>query len=64
MADHLEVELAARAVIGRATGILAGRYNVTQQRAFELMVRMSARTRVELREVAAGLIRTHDGRPA
>jgi AmiR/NasT family two-component response regulator len=57
MADEMEAELEARAVIGRAKGILVERFQVTPERAVELMVRMSARSRMELRDVAAGLVR-------
>jgi GAF domain-containing protein len=57
MADDLEAELEARAVIGRAKTILVERFQVTPERAVELMARMSARSRLGLREVAAGLVR-------
>lgn len=57
MADDLEAELAARAVISRAKGILVERFQVTPERAVELMARMSARCRVDLRDIAADLVR-------
>jgi GAF domain-containing protein len=63
MADELEDELEARAIIARARALLVERHQVTPERAYELMARMSARSRLGLREVAAGVIRQCGGRP-
>ena len=56
MADDLEQELATKAMIVQAKWILVERYRLTPERAVELMARMSARSNVELRQIAAGLI--------
>lgn len=56
MADDLEQELATKSMIVQAKWILVERYQLTPERAVELMARMSARSNVELRQIAAGLI--------
>jgi AmiR/NasT family two-component response regulator len=56
MADDFEADLETKAIIGQAKWILVERYRLTPERAVELMARMSARSKVELRQVAAGLI--------
>ena len=56
MADDLEADLETKAIIVQAKRILVDRYQMTPERAVELMARMSARSRVELRDVAAGLV--------
>jgi transcriptional regulator with GAF, ATPase, and Fis domain len=57
LADDLESDLEARAVIGRAKGILAERYQLSPERAVELLLRMSARSRMAVRDVAVRLVR-------
>lgn len=57
MADEMEAELEARAIISQAKGILVHRYGLTPERAVELMARMSARSDVDLRQIADGLVR-------
>jgi AmiR/NasT family two-component response regulator len=57
MADEMEAELEARAVIGEATGILVHRYRLTPERAVELMARLSARSQLDLRQIADGVVR-------
>lgn len=63
MADDLEAELETRAIIGRAKGILVERYQVTPERAFQLMAQMSSRSHRGLREVAVGVVRMDGDRP-
>jgi GAF domain-containing protein len=63
MADELEAELETRALIGRAKGILVERYQVTPERAFQLMAQMSSRSRRGLRDVAVGVVRREGDRP-
>lgn len=57
MADDMEADLEAQAVINRARGILIQRHGLTPERAVEVMARMSRRSRMGLREVAAGVVR-------
>ncbi len=57
MADDMEADLEARAVISRARGILIERHGLTPERAVEVMARMSWRSQIGLRDVAAGLVR-------
>ena len=57
LADGLDAELENRALIGRAQRIIAERYQVTPQRAYELMARMSERSQRGLREIAVGVVR-------
>jgi GAF domain-containing protein len=64
LADELDVELETRAIIGQARGILVQRYQVTPERAYELMARMSERSRRGLREVAVGVVRMDGDRPS
>lgn len=58
LADDLESDLEARAVIGRAKTILAQHYSLSPERAVELLLRMSARSGMAVRDVAARLVRT------
>lgn len=60
MADGMEADLEARAVISRARGILVQRHGLTPERAAEVMARMSRRSRLRLRDVAAGVVRMAD----
>jgi GAF domain-containing protein len=62
MADELEAELETRALIGRAKGILVERYQVTPERAFQMMAQMSSRSRRGLRDVAVGVVRREGDR--
>ena len=48
--------LITRKEIGQAIGILMGRYNLTEDRAFQFLVRQSRDTNTKLREVAHGLV--------
>ena len=56
MADDLEADLETKAIIDQAKWILVERYRMTPERAVELMARVSAHSKVQLRQVAAGLI--------
>ena len=58
MADEMDAALEARALVERARAILVERHGLSRERATELMVRMSARHRVAVRDLAAGLVRT------
>jgi transcriptional regulator with GAF, ATPase, and Fis domain len=60
MADDMEADLEARAMIVRARGILVQRHGLTPERAVEVMARMSRQSQVGLRDVAAGLVRMAD----
>ena len=48
--------LITRKEIGQAIGILMGRYNLTEDRAFQFLVRQSRDTNTKLREVAHDLV--------
>jgi hypothetical protein len=63
LADDLDVALESRAVIGQARAMLVERHGLSPERATEMMVRMSARNGVAVRDVAAGLIRTEQQHP-
>lgn len=55
---NLRRALASREAIGQAIGILVERHKVTASQAFDLLVLVSQRTHVRLREVAEELVRT------
>lgn len=55
---NLNVAMASREVIGQAIGILVERHKVTARDAFDMMVHVSQRTHVRLREIADGLVTT------
>lgn len=56
MVDSLSEALGSRAQIGKAIGILMRRYGLSDDRAFEFLVRLSNTSNVKLREVAAQVV--------
>lgn len=66
-ATQLNQALVTRKVIGQAIGILMGKYELTEERAFQFLIRTSSTSNIKLRDVAAELVRTtndHGGRGA
>lgn len=63
-AEDLRHALASRKEIGTAIGIVMERYDLSEARAFDYLVRVSRTSNVKLREVAAGIVvatdRAHD----
>ena len=57
-ADHLRTAMDTRTVIGQAAGILMERFDLTEDHAFAVLVRVSSTTNTKLRQVAADLVRT------
>lgn len=55
---HLEQAMDSRAITGQATGILMSRYQLTANRAFEVLRRCSQDRNIKLREVAEAIIDT------
>ena len=53
---HLEQAIEARTVTGRATGILMNRYQLTAERAFEVLRRYSQDRNIKVRDLAEALI--------
>ena len=56
--DNLEQALASRETVGRAVGIVMERYQLTSDRAFEYLVRVSATSETKLRDVARQVVET------
>jgi AmiR/NasT family two-component response regulator len=54
--NQLEQGLESRTVIGKAIGICMERYNISDEQAFQFLVRMSQNHNVKLRDVAARLL--------
>ena len=59
---QLKDALARRQQIGVATGLLAQRFEISPDRAWSLMVRLSQNGHVKVREIAQALIDAHCGR--
>lgn len=57
-AEHLNTALFTRKVIGQAIGILMGRYELDEDRAFAFLTRISQNSNIKLRDVAARLVET------
>lgn len=57
-AEHLETALNSRTVIGQAEGILMERFDISPQRAFEVLSRVSQERNVKLHIVAQELVTT------
>jgi GAF domain-containing protein len=57
-ANQLNQALETRKVIGQAIGILMGKHRLTEERAFQFLVRASSTSNIKLRDVAAELVRT------
>ncbi len=56
--EHLEKAVAGRTVIGQATGILMERFDLTPDRAFAVLSRLSSQRNVKLRQLAEEIVRT------
>jgi transcriptional regulator with GAF, ATPase, and Fis domain len=54
--DHLTTALQTRQVTGQAVGIVMERYRLTEQRAWEYLVRVSSHSNTKLREVARQVV--------
>ena len=59
---QLKDALARRQQIGVATGLLAQRFEISPDRAWSLMVRLSQNGHVKVREIAQAVIDAHCGR--
>ena len=57
---NFEIALSSRDVIGQAKGILMERFKISAQEAFEILVAVSQRRHIKLRNVADQLTRTGD----
>ncbi len=56
--DMLRSALATRQIIGEAIGISMERYRLTEERAFEFLIRVSQTSNVKARDVAADIVGT------
>lgn len=56
--QNLEHALATRTVIGQATGVLMERFDLSADRAFAVLVRVSSQTETKLRVIAEELVRS------
>jgi AmiR/NasT family two-component response regulator len=63
LSDNLKAALRSRDVIGMAKGILIGQDGIDEDKAFAMLVTRSQREQKKLRDVAAGLIQSVQGRP-
>lgn len=54
----LTAALDSRTLIGQATGIVMGRYEVDAQRAFEVLTRLSSHRNMKVRDLAAQIAQT------
>jgi transcriptional regulator with GAF, ATPase, and Fis domain len=64
--EHYRQAMETRASIGQAVGILREKYDLDEEAAFAVLVRLSSASNVKLREIAAQVIRTRalpDGVP-
>jgi len=57
---NFEVALSSRDVIGQAKGILMERFKINEQEAFQILVAVSQRRHIKLRDIAEQLTRTGD----
>ena len=55
-AEQLEQALVTRKTIGQGLGIVMERYNMTEMRALQFLIRVSRDSNIKLREVAAELV--------
>jgi GAF domain-containing protein len=60
--DDLRTALEARRTIGQAIGILMERYELTDERAFAFLTRLSSHRNVKLRRVAQEVVEETEGR--
>jgi transcriptional regulator with GAF, ATPase, and Fis domain len=56
--ENLEQALATRTVIGQATGMLMERFDLSADRAFAVLTRVSSQTETKLRVIAEELVRS------
>ena len=54
--DSLSAAITTREDIGKAVGIVMERYQLTGERAFELLIRLSQTSNIKLRDVAAQIL--------
>ena len=59
-AEHLQMAITNRTVIGRAEGILMERFGLAPAQAFAVLRRVSQRRNVKLNSVAEELVRTRE----
>lgn len=59
--DTLKGAVGTRQVIGEAIGIVIERYGLTEERAFEFLIRLSQTSNVRLRDVAVEIVKTATG---
>jgi GAF domain-containing protein len=59
-AEHLEVAIKNRTIIGRAEGILMERFDIPPDQAFAVLRRVSQHRNVKLNRVAEELVRTRE----
>jgi hypothetical protein len=59
---QLKEALGRRQQIGVATGLLAQRFDITPERAWSLLVRLSQNSHVKVRDIAQTMINAHCGR--
>jgi len=60
--ETLRGAIGTRETIGKAIGILMGRYDLTSERAFEFLIRQSQNNNVKLRDIAAQLVEIKERR--
>ena len=61
--SQMHEALESRKLIGQALGLLMERYDMTEERAFQFLVRASSTSNTKLRDVAAELVASADRRP-
>lgn len=58
--EELKIAVTTRTVIGQAQGILMERFDLSADRAFEVLVRLSSHQNIKLHRVATQLVETRD----
>lgn len=58
--EHLHMAVTTRTVIGQAQGILMERFDLTADRAFQVLVRVSSHQNIKLHNVAGELVTTRN----
>lgn len=56
--EHLHLAVTTRTIIGQAQGILMERFNLSADRAFQVLVRVSSHQNIKLHRVASQLVST------
>lgn len=62
--SQLEEALSTRQAIGTAIGLIMGRYQISQERAFQFLARASSTGNIKLRDIAEEVVATADGQYA